>query len=475
MKSFSELFPGPQEEFLNALSGVGPLDVSLMFSKRGRPSRRDSKRYPYKNFQPGPRKAWLDRFGGIKIYRDEFLVRPYGEVDGKSFDWLTLGRRVAASPVAASRKGWKVNPQNITGTISLSRINNPMLDDQANREGIIENKYFSAFKDLIIRIVQEFEDDRSHIHHNLNELYKHKHKPEQAKADLGKLVEKIKRHPTATVSTIDAQAVVRAYGALQEDAKELHDEQVMLRALSTLGTVLVSFSHEMAQLQNAMSSRSSDLAKILRLHFPDDYFAETIDAFNPFTILQDWERDDQKVEQWFTFALASVRSDRRRRKWTSVRDHLNKLKQIWAGFLEPRYIRLDIGFADDSDPKILAFEIDLDSVFNNLILNSIEAFLFSMHAGSRRIRIFVRNCRDSEIEIEYTDNGPGLHPSIKNPRDIFKFAVSTKVDSKGSSIGTGLGMWILDSVVSSYGGSAKAYAPSSNYGFRMELKLPAKT
>ena len=124
-KKFSELFPGQKEEFLAALAGIGTFDVNLMFFKKGRPNRMDLKQYPYRNFQPGPRKSWLEEFGGIKIYRDNFLVRPYGEVDGKSFDWLTLGQRVAVSPVAASRKGWKVSPQNLAGTVRISRKRNP--------------------------------------------------------------------------------------------------------------------------------------------------------------------------------------------------------------------------------------------------------------------------------------------------------------------------------------------------------------
>ena len=53
------------------------------------------------------------------------------------------------------------------------------------------------------------------------------------------------------------------FEAQQEEIRELRDEQTMLRSLATLGTVLVSFSHEMGQLQNTMGSRSSELADIL--------------------------------------------------------------------------------------------------------------------------------------------------------------------------------------------------------------------
>ena len=196
--------------------------------------------------------------------------------------------------------------------------------------------------------------------------------------------------------------------------------------------------------------------------------------FNPFTILDDWEEDDKKVKQWFTFALSSVRADKRRRKWIPLRGHLNRTKATWNGFLKPREVTLDINFQDNKfNPKILAFEIDLDSIFNNLILNSVEIFLSPKHKGQRKIDIDVTQRGDSVL-IEYKDNGPGIDPSIKDPKNIFKFAVSTKLDNSGDATGTGLGLWILAAVVHTYGGSARAFAAQDEGGFRMDIQLPIK-
>ena len=280
----------------------------------------------------------------------------------------------------------------------------------------------------------------------------------------------MKRAPDKATAK-DAYTLALAFEAQQEEIKELRDEQSMLRSLATLGTVLVSFSHEMGQLQNTMSSRSSGLSRILNNYISQDDLEGIKQAFNPFTILEDWEVADQKVKHWFTFALSSVRSDKRRRKWISLRDHLNMTVQKWSGFLTPRKVMLEIKFLDDYDPKILAFEIDLDSIFNNLILNSVEALLSPNQKGSRRIDIYVSKSNDNEVKIEYRDNGPGLHPDIKDPKEIFNFAVTTKTDREGNVIGTGLGLWILDAVVGNYGGSAKAYTPDLNYGFRMDIHL----
>lgn len=472
-KTIEELFPGQtNEEFFRRVCELGPFKVQLLFFKKGNPGRNnDANIYPYKPFQPGPRKAWLDEFGGIKIYRDNFAVRPYGEMGGRAFDWLGLGERVAVSPVAASRKGWKVSPQNLAGTVTISRQWNKRLYDQTNREGIIENEHFAVFRQLILRVIQEFEDDRSRIHYNLNDLYKKKNKTEESKKTGAITARRIVRTPKGATPQ-DAQKLARAFGAQQEEIQELRDEQAMLRALATLGTVLVSFSHEMGQLQNTMGSRSAVLSDILSSYISSDELVGVARPFHPYAILEGWEEDDKRVKQWFTFVLSSVQSDRRRRRNVSLRKQLERTESMWEGFLKPRGVKLNVEFEDDErGARILAFEIDLDSIFNNLILNSVEAFLSSRHVGKRQIEI-AATVLDEIVRIDYRDNGPGIHPSVKDPAHIFLFSVTTKVDPDGKTIGTGLGMWILATVVQSLGGSYKVFRSQDQTGFRMELTLP---
>lgn len=78
---------------------------------------------------------------GVRIYRDDFRVRPYGEPSGKG-DWLDIGYRKAQSPGGISQGGWRISPAQLIGAISISRQNNEILNDQANREGIVENDAF---------------------------------------------------------------------------------------------------------------------------------------------------------------------------------------------------------------------------------------------------------------------------------------------------------------------------------------------
>ncbi len=459
------------DELLNKIKRIGPFSVTLRFFKLARATRSDSERYPYRSYQTNRRKEWLELFGGIKIYRDNFNVRPYGDPEGPAADWLSLGQRRSANPAQASRKNWTVSPNNIAGTINISRHLNPDLNDQSNRGGIIDNEEFKIFQRLVKRIIREFERDRSTIHYNLNQLYDLENTAEKAKAESAKLVNEIKENPAAATNE-SAIKLSEGFEAQLAEIKELKSEQVMLRSLATLGTVLVSFSHEMAQLQTAMSGRSKDLEDLISEYISEASLSNIDEAFNPFVVLRDWAKDDKKVKQWFAFALASVRPERRRRRKIDFLEHLRALERLWVGFLEPKQIDVELNIHEGMQVEMLAHEIDIDSIFNNLIVNSYEAFNKDMPAGKRQISIDVEISGPTEVIVQYRDNGPGLDSSISKPNAIFDYSVTTKTDEAGNLNGTGLGMWILETIVRDYGGTARVHKPSTDVGFRIDIRLP---
>ena len=111
------------------------------------------------------RSIWLKQHGGIKIYRDNFLVRPYGDPDADSFDWLGIDARQASNPagIGNASESWRVRNAQGQGTIFISRINNDSILDKSSREGIIENEYFKLFKEVIVKVISVFEKDRAYV------------------------------------------------------------------------------------------------------------------------------------------------------------------------------------------------------------------------------------------------------------------------------------------------------------------------
>ena len=79
---------------------------------------------------------------GIKVYRDNCRVLPYGE---ESDDWLQIKEKKA-------RAGGKyyVTPRQVAGSIRISANDNPDLKDATNREaGIIGSSAFEIFQQFV--------------------------------------------------------------------------------------------------------------------------------------------------------------------------------------------------------------------------------------------------------------------------------------------------------------------------------------
>lgn len=179
---FAELLEG----FIDgdeSLQKIGSFDFNFYFLKRTS-SRRDTERFFYKEISDRSRKEWLKQFAGVKIYRDNFRVRPYGEIKEAAFDWLGLGLRQSSSPagVAKDTSGYKVRPENIAGAIKISRLTNLEFEDKSSRDGLQETKTFKVFKNLIISIIAKFEEDRSSIAKELS-AYSKKNSAEDSRVD----------------------------------------------------------------------------------------------------------------------------------------------------------------------------------------------------------------------------------------------------------------------------------------------------
>lgn len=164
-RTFSQLIPGFRDTDTDGiLARIGAFEFSFYYLKRSA-TKKDDARFFYRQCPYNLRKSWLDKYCGIKLFRDKFRVRPYGEKGDSSFDWLGLGMRKNNSPAGIAKKsgGYRVEAENIAGSILISRVSNIDFDDKSSREGLQENKTFSVFKQLIVSIIKIFEDDRSLI------------------------------------------------------------------------------------------------------------------------------------------------------------------------------------------------------------------------------------------------------------------------------------------------------------------------
>ncbi len=98
---------------------------------------------------------------GIKVFRDDFRVYPYGNTDD---DWLSMDdRRIKRFEEMISRN-------QILGIIEISSKTNPELLDKTDREGLIDNQAFKDFKRLILQVLTTLEAERIKDFRKLKEV-----------------------------------------------------------------------------------------------------------------------------------------------------------------------------------------------------------------------------------------------------------------------------------------------------------------
>lgn len=484
-RTFRQLCPGFADvDIDHVFEKIGKFDFTLYYLKRNTNSK-DEKRFYYKPCAYNLRKTWLDKYGGIKLFRDEFRVRPYGERRDSAFDWLGLGARKAKSPagVAKSDGGYRVEPENVAGTVKISRLSNLEFDDKSSREGLQENKTFLLFEELIKSIISVFEDDRSYIARELDAFDKEQNWDARTREEAERLIQEILRQreeqkknvhtdDDANQNAYDAHLELLAESNRQKDDEiaQMREEQKMLRALASSGLMLASFSHDLSKLNITLDTRYQKIEDLFESKVNRSEFDGVEDRKNPYYLIRDAKNTDKKIQSWLNFATGVIKKDKRKRNKLYLTDYFCRLGETWSSFFDSRAIAFL--FENRDNISLRVFEIDMDSIFHNLFSNSIEAFNLMRVDRPRTIEIKVFST-DKNIIIEYHDSGSGLSPDIHDPNEIFEPFFTTRRNlSTGEEIGTGLGMWIVKTVLKENDASAVILNP--NYGFGIRIMFPIK-
>ena len=452
------------------LDKVGSFTFSFYFIKNSTQDERDKdgfKKYPYNIVDSSYRKAWLSKFGGVRIFRDDFRVRPYGE---NGNDWLDLGRRQAQSPGGAGQKlgGYRIRPNQIAGVVNISRINNPSFEDKSSREGIQENDAFALFKNLLLKIISVFELDRNYIMYNLSEQYKVEHPVEQRAKDIVKKA--LQYNEEQSEKNKDIKILASSYQSLEQELEDKEKELAMIRSLASMGISVATFNHELRSIMLRLLPRNELLRSILMKNLPVERF-EGQRFGNPYKELDIMKGEDEKLYNWLQYSLHSIQRNKRDKKKIYLSDYFQRFTESWHPTLSKKNISIELKLNGIDKAAVNAIEMDLDSVYNNFVANSINAFLKSREE-SKRININVFNDH-GYVVVDFIDNGCGLSPEYQNNPDVIFNAFETSiVDNKNNKIGTGMGLFIAKGVIEKIPDSSIALlSVKKGFGIRTIIKI----
>ena len=453
------------------LSNVGPFTFTFFFIKNTISDDRErdgAKKYPYNRIDSTARKNWLEKFGGVRIFRDEFRVRPYGE---NGNDWLDLGRRQAQSPGGAGQKlgGYRIRPNQISGVVNISRLTNQAFEDKSSREGIQENEEFQLFKNLLVQIISVFEVDRNYIMFNLAEQYRIEH-PNTLKArDIAKEAMSEKKEGQSE-EALKLRTLAESYHSLEEELDAKEAELSMIRGLASLGISVATYTHELRSVMLRLLPRNSLLRNILVQYLPLERF-DGMRFNNPYKELDTMKGEDEKLYNWLLYSLHSIQ--RSKRDWTVIQlsSYFENFVKAWEPSLSKKNIKMIPNISGMDGACIEAFEMDLDSVYNNFVANSINAFLKSTEMN-KIIHLNVTNDHGYAV-VDFLDNGCGLASEYRNnPEMIFNAFETSIVDNKNNKIGTGMGLYIAKGVIEKFNDSTISILPvEKGFGIRTMFKL----
>lgn len=363
----------------------------------------------------------LDKAAGLSIYRDGFRVLPYGEPHN---DWLRLDLRSRLNPTL------RLANNQISGYILISADHNPLLRDKSDREGIIDSPAMEDLRTLILNILNELENRRFSVRRQLKKqtkaggLFK-----DFELASIRDMIEK--RHPEDT-------ELLRFIGTKEKDLeKRIKGVQEVLaryRRLATLGQLIDTVLHEgrapLSKIDNEAylgirdieRNDSKELSLINRLH--QRFNVIKIQSGNLATVFR-------RIEPF---------GGRKR-----GRPHQVCLEQVIAdafAVLQKEIVRTGTKVSlPKSITEVTVNQAEIQEVIINLLQNSLY-WLERVPKDNRQIAVLVNRISTGDLEIIFSDSGPGVDPQFREY--IFDPYFSTKPE------GVGLGLTIAGEIVSEY-------------------------
>lgn len=405
-------------------------------------------------------KEMANEFAGIRLYRDELRVMPYGERDN---DWLSLdqisSRRTKLIPLA--NLNW-------FGQISISRDSNDALRDTASREGLVENE---AFRQLRKAVQQALIWAATEVGKARKKKVTTSKRPSTSRRTIvnraHKTVERtVREELPAKIQNQVLPVIQSAFAEVSDEAREsdrtereeiqtLLDEVELLRVLASLGTSISVFSHEVRSALNASSAALQALV-----------------ASNRKKSTESLERAHSAVEELQDLAGyidAYVSASQRRKREPQP---MARLIEEFTKNLSQSLAR-NIDFITKVTPRSLRTapmaRSELEAVLINLLTNAVKAMDGEDHP-ERCISISAQG-RNGDVRLRFQDTGAGIDPKIRN--EIFDaFVTDTRSQISELGTGTGLGLKIVRDIVEENGGTIAIGDPDTPFTTCMEIVLP---
>ncbi len=457
----------------------GPVTLKLYFFLREGASVKDF------DFNLTSLREFLDNNAGIKIYRDRIVVKPYGFPTSQfGYDWLELADRKAQDPAGISRtENYRVTPNQLVGGVFITRDSNVELSDSAAREGLVESEAFYDLRSLTLGSINMLESYRTklipQIKKSKSETKSSENKTDRLIKELSKIEQDLDDINEEIQSSTDIDSntkekvqknitnLSKTTTKIEKTINDLLNWNRTLSGLATIGISSAVFGHETEGSISQFKSSVTTAKLLLKKKEPS-----LSDAINE---LDKATKYSNRVAAWGAYALTRVQREKRNKKHINLRNTIETV----INELEPVYsaasIKIDF-IAENMYSH--TYQMDIETILINLLTNSYTAA--TQKSGHRKI-IITLALNDRKITKKITKNGylitvsdSGHGVSSEFSHRVFEPLFSTKINPlQGSkSIGTGLGLTVVNSIVKDLKGEVTFDIDPVLKGARFKVWLP---
>lgn len=468
-------------EDFDKVQAVGPFTAELYFVKNGKSDFAFIKDVPTRR-----RREFLQHFSGVKLYRDNFKVRPYGD-EGSLYDWLELNERANKSPASVSHNSgtWRVLPYQLIGVVMISRERNAALYDMANREGLTQNESYFHFVRMLQEAISRFEFDRQYIYREFDKWKKECERKIASSVDRVKADVRNSTIPGSNQSatnnsttpgnngTSSSHEPANAPKFTEQEYRETVDELMKaadrdlkakqtLEILSSAGVILNTFFHEFSGVNTALRTRGSQMRARLDFLLSGQQFSGPA-YLDPYRKLEAFDKIDNTLDCWLKIVMDAIAEENFQAEILPLVASMDKIISIWKQLLEDKSISIFVSHDSIETQEILLkiAVIDLYVIINNFILNSVY-FLEKGNQSTREITFFITETPNT-LKLRMENNGPALAEKYRNqPMLMFELGESSKPG------GTGLGLWLMRDAVERSDGRIVPLDKDEGFGLEIE-------
>ncbi|TAE21654.1 MAG: ATP-binding protein [Cytophagales bacterium] len=407
---------------------------------------------------------YLERIDGVKVYRDGIICTPFAEAEAnleKKRDILGIDKRRYNDAFN------KISTAEVIGMVDISKDKNPLIIDSTNRQDFIENEEVKAFKDFIIKQLDELVKYK--FFRRTQETVRVQNNLRRATAEVKEIAAEIRKitrnNPELQSSFSEVQkladrvAQVVAEGIKEQETAEKEfqrKEDIYLSLMS-----LQDYATNMAHSIRLILGKVKHSAEFFKNRYPNPLYEQEFKRIAN-DIYNEMERMSKAVDFMLSYAETTLHS---------VEFNVDKfLKELffeaYSITFEVENINLEV--ETTKEVKNLTLNTNrkfIEDVLENLISNSVKA----MHTNANKRLKCEAYIDDNSLYILLSDNGIGIRKGDEHK--VFDIYYTTTAEQGGA----GLGLFVAKTRMQALGGKIEVQ-PSiySPLGATFKVSLPLK-